>query len=74
MGCFIHAALCMEAQVNNVTKSCYASLHQIGRIRQYLTEDAAAMMVNAQITSRLDNFNAVLVGLSDELLKKLQLV
>ena len=32
------------------------------------------MMVNAQITSRLDNFNAVLVGLSDELLNKLQLV
>ena len=72
--CFIDATLCMEAQINNVTKSCYARLHQIGRIRQYLMEDAAAMMVNAQITSRLDNFNAVLVGLSDELLNKLQLV
>ena len=32
------------------------------------------MIVNAQITSRLDNFNAVLVGLSGELLHKLQLV
>ena len=63
----------MEAQINNVTKSCYATLHQIGRIRQYLTEDTAAMMVNAQITSGLDNFSAVLVGLS-ELLNKLQLV
>ena len=31
------------------------------------------MMVNAQITSRLDNYEAVLVGLSDELLNKLQL-
>ena len=74
IGCFIDATLCMEAQINNMTKSCCARLHQIGRIRQYLTEDAAAMMVNAQRTSRLDNFNAVLVGLSDELLNKLQLV
>ena len=32
------------------------------------------MIVNAQITSRLDNFSAVLVGLSSELLHKLQLV
>ena len=32
------------------------------------------MIMNAQITSRLDNFNAVLAGLSGELLHKLQLV
>ena len=64
----------MESQVNNVTRTCYASLHQIGHIHLYLTEDAVAVMVKVQITSQLDNFNAQLVGLSDELLKKLQLV
>ena len=73
-GCFIHEMMCMESQVNNVTQYYYAILHQIGHIHQYLTEDAAAMMVNVQITSQLDNFNAQLVGLSGELLNKLQLV
>ena len=38
------------------------------------TNAMIAMIVNAKITSRLDNFNAVLVGLSGELLHKLQLV
>ena len=66
----------MDAQVNNVTRSCYASPHKIGRIYHTyrLTEDTMAMMVNAQITSGLDDFNAVLVGLSSELLNKLLLV
>jgi len=49
-------------------------MYQIGRIRNYLSEDAVTMMVNAQVISRLDNFNALLVGLPDELLHKLQLV
>ena len=74
IGCYIDATLCMEAQVNHVTQSCYASMYQIDRIHKYLTEDAAVMMVNEQVISRLDNFNAVLVGLPDELLHKLELV
>ena len=74
IGCYIDATLSMEAQINNITQCCYASLHKIGRIRKYLTEDTAGMIVNAQITSRLDNFNAVLVVLFGELLHKLQLV
>ena len=51
-----------------------ARLHQIGLIRNYLTKGVAATLVHAEITSRLDNFNAVLIGLSDKLLDKLQMI
>ena len=74
IGCFIDSTLSMEAQVSNVTQRCYASLHQISRIRRYLTEDVAATLVNAQILSKLDGFNGVLIGLPGDLLDKLQLV
>ena len=32
IGCYIDTTLCMNAQVNNVTWSCYSSLHKIGHM------------------------------------------
>ena len=48
--------------------------NNIARIRCSLTEDAAATLVNSQITSRLDSFNSILYGIPDYLMYKLQLV
>ena len=50
IGCFIDSNVTMEAQVNNVTRNFYASIHQIGRIRSNLTEEAAAILINSQVT------------------------
>ena len=55
----------MEAQINRVIKNCYANIHNIARIRHCLTQEAASTLVNAQVTSRLDNFNSVLYGIPD---------
>ena len=74
IGCFIDTTLNMEAQINHITRCCYASLHQISRIRNNLNEDAAACLVNALVTSRLDSFNAILYGLPEIQLDRLQLV
>ena len=62
----------MADQVNSVTKGCYERIHDICRIRHNLTKDAAATLINSQVTSKLDSFNAVLTGLSTPLLNKLQ--
>ena len=64
----------MEAQVNTVVQSCYASLHTIAKIRSFITTDTAATLVNAQITSKLDSFNAILYGIPDYLKHRLQVV
>ena len=64
----------MEAQVSSVCRACYNSLHQIGQIRRYLTQDATATLVNALVTSKLDNLNGMLYGIPEYVLKKLQLI
>ena len=62
----------MVPQVNSVIKSCYLKLRQIGQIRPYLTEDAT--LVRTLIFSKLDYVNALIIGLPDALIKKLQLI
>ena len=74
IGCVIDTTMNMEAQVNSVIKSCYANIYNISRIRSYITQEAAATLVNAQVTSRLDSFNAILYGLPGTQLHRLQLV
>ena len=74
IGAIIDSHLSMEKQVSNVCKNCYLSMHQISQIRQYLTEDATAKLVNALITSKLDFNNSLLIGIPDYLIRRLQLI
>ena len=62
----------MEAHVNNVSRTAYYHLYNIGRIRCYLSQSAAEQLVHAFITSKLDYCNALLCGLTSLLTKKLQ--
>lgn len=64
--------LTLESHINNVCRSSYVQLRNIARIRKYLSWDAAAILVNSLITSRLDCMNALLIGLPDYLISKLQ--
>ena len=48
----------MEKQVNAVTKSCYYHIRNIGRIWQYITEDACKTLVCSLVTSRLRKCSA----------------
>ena len=73
IGVFIANTLSMEEQVNNVCRNCYISMPQISEIRPYLTQDATETLVKSLITSRLDCYNALLLRVPDDLLKKLQL-
>jgi hypothetical protein len=50
----------LNAHVIATTKSCYAHLHYISKIRKYLSIDAAKTLVHAFVTSRLDNLNSIL--------------
>jgi len=49
-------------------------LHNISKIRSHITEDAAATIVNALVTSGLDYANAILYGIPQYMLKHLQRV
>lgn len=74
LGTYFDTSLTMEKHCNALSKSCYFHLRNIGRIRNYITEDAAKTLVNALITSRLDYGNALLLGINKNLTSKLQRV
>ena len=74
IGAVIDANLTMSSQVSNVCKTCYIGIRQISKIRHLLTEEDTATLVNALVTSRLDSFNSLLIGIPDYMIFKLQLV
>ena len=74
IGAMFDSEFTLVPQVNSVVKSCYSHLRQIAHIRQFLTLDATATLVNAIITSRLDYANSLLIGLPKCVTRKLELV
>jgi len=74
IGAIIDNTLSMAQHVSSVCRTCYMHLHNISKIRSHLTEDAAATIVNALVTSCLDYANAILYGIPQYMLKRLQQV
>ena len=74
IGVIMDKRLSMEAHINQVTKSCYFNLRNISKIRRNLTEEATITLVQALVVSKLDSLNALLYGVPDKLIRKLQLV
>jgi hypothetical protein len=72
LGVMFDDVACMERHVSNVVKSVMFNIREIGRIRKFLTYDATQTLINAFVTSRLDYSNALLVGLPQTVLIKLQ--
>ena len=64
----------MEQHINSVCRAAYIHIFNIGRIRKYLTKEAAEHLVHSFITSKLDYCNSLLHGLPTTLINKLQRV
>jgi hypothetical protein len=74
LGIILDKNMSMEKQVNSISKSCFYQIRNIGQIRQYLSKDACKTITQALVTSRLDYGNALLHGLPQSLLNRLQRV
>jgi hypothetical protein len=74
LGVVLDSRLTMEDHVNEVVKSCMYQLRQLRTVRSSLTTEAAATLVHSFISCRLDYCNSILFGVSDRVLRKLQLV
>ena len=72
LGDIIDSSLTMQKQVNAISKSCFYHIRNIGKIRQYITNDACKILVQALVTTRLDYGNALLQGLPQVLIERLQ--
>ena len=74
LGCCLDPNLHMCDHITNVCKTAFYHLHNIRRIKKYLSRDSLLHLVHAFITSRLDYCNALLYGLPKEQIAKLQRV
>ena len=63
----------MEDQIRRICQSVYFHIRNVNSIRKILSNETAATIKHALITSRIDNGNSLLTGVTDHSLRKLQL-
>jgi exonuclease III len=74
IGAIVDSHLDMGEHVTALTRSCYLHLRNMGKIRQYLTQDATVSLVHAFVSSKLDNLNGLLSKSNSYILDRLQLI
>ncbi|KAL9964335.1 hypothetical protein ACROYT_G027963 [Oculina patagonica] len=74
LGVIIDNCLCMEQHVKKICNEANYHLRNISKIRKYLTQDSAEILIHAFIGSKLDYCNSILYGIPKKLICKLQRV
>ena len=72
LGTIVDLHLDLGKHVNNICKSASFVIKNIGRIRKYLSPSDCERIIHAFITSKLDYSHAILYGLPQAQLDKLQ--
>ena len=63
LGVVFDECLSLDAHISAICKSTHFHLRNIGRVRNLITTDAAAQLIHALISSRLDLCNSILYNL-----------
>ncbi|KXJ09618.1 putative RNA-directed DNA polymerase from transposon BS [Exaiptasia diaphana] len=74
IGVIFDSEMSLVPHVNNICKTSFYHLRNIARIRKFISVSTAEKLVHAFVTSRLDNCNSLLYGISGVHLDKLQRV
>ena len=74
LGSWFDSNLSMTDHINKACNAAFYHLHNLRRIKKYLSRDSLITLVHAFITSRLDYCNGLLFGLSKAQIAKLQRV
>ena len=74
VGLWLDKNLTFDYHVNKLVSHCFKLLKDIGRVRNLLTMKHTEILVHSVISSRLDNCNSVLFGITKSNLNKLQKV
>ena len=72
LGYYLNCELKSTVHVNKLASSLYVTLCKISQIRHHVDTKATKMMVQALVLSMLDYCNSLLLGSSDQNLRKLQ--
>ena len=74
LGVHLDSELSYEHHIKYLCKVCYANIKAVWKIRRYLTHDATKTVIHALVISKLDYANALLFGIPEKFIRKLQLV
>ena len=74
LGVHMDQSLTMNNQVVKLKQKCFSSLRNIARIRFLLTKDQLKLIVNSFVVSCLDYCNSVYYGVSDNIIRQIQLI
>ncbi len=74
LGVIFDDQLTFKDHIAKTARSCWFALHNIRKIRPFLTEHAAQLLVQVLVISRLDYCNALLAGLPSCTIKPLQMI
>ena len=72
LGAMFDSQLIMAPHVKSVVKKSSFHLRKIGKARRVLTEDATKTVMQSLVMSCLDYCNALLIGIQQDLIAKLQ--
>ena len=59
LGVWYDSDFSLSKHVQNVCKSCFAQLHDLGHVRRSLSHDASVVVANALVSSLLDYCNSL---------------
>jgi len=74
LGAVIDCHLLLDKHIMKICAACFIKICQIWRIRRTLIVESAKALVHANIISRLDHINMLLIGLPKKDTRKLQQV
>ena len=74
LGVFLDSNLSMDHQIDNLVRTLSWQLKKIGSIRQFVSEEVTKKLVVSLVFSKLDYCNALLFGVPQNRLKRLQIV
>ena len=74
LGSWFDSQLSMSTHISKLCSSAFFHLHNIRRIRKFLSPVETNSLVHAFVTSRVDYCNSLLYGLPASQLNKVQLV
>ena len=72
LGVYLDSSLSFNIHIGNLCRALYLQLRRIGQIRPYLSLDSTKKLAVAFILSRMDYCNALLAGLPEDKIAKLQ--
>ena len=72
LGVTLERHLTLKTHINNICRSASRSIHQIGKIRIFLSRSATERLIHAFVSSKLDYCNSILLGFPFYELQKLQ--